>query len=120
MGHGPPTALTLTATGRSPKVVAAPADRPVRARQPPIVGSPEQVADQLIAWMNVDGFSLPARWFRNVWRVSFDLVLPILQERGAYRRDYTSRTYRQKLFGRGDRLPDEHPATTARWIEYGM
>jgi hypothetical protein len=31
------------------------------SRQPPIVGSPEQVADQLIAWVNeadVDGFNL--------------------------------------------------------------
>ena len=45
-----------------------------------------------------------------------DLVLPLLQERGAYKREYTSGTYRQKLFGCGDRLPDEHPAAAARWI----
>jgi long-chain alkane monooxygenase len=44
-----------------------------------------------------------------------DLVLPILQERGAYKRDYAPGTYRQKLFGCGDRLPDEHPAAVARW-----
>ena len=35
------------------------------SRQPPIVGSPEQVADQLIAWVNeadVDGFNLSRAW----------------------------------------------------------
>ncbi|HKM73643.1 MAG TPA: hypothetical protein VJX94_26860, partial [Stellaceae bacterium] len=42
-----------------------------------------------------------------------------LQERGAYKRDYAPGTYRQKLFGCGDRLPDEHPAAAARWIELG-
>jgi len=46
-------------------------------------------------------------------------VVPILQERGAYKRDYALGTYRQKLFGCGDRLPDEHPAVAARWTESG-
>jgi len=44
------------------------------SRQPPIVGSAEQVADQLIAWVmesDVDGFqSLPHRCPRVFWRVS--------------------------------------------------
>jgi hypothetical protein len=44
-----------------------------------------------------------------------ELVLPVLQERGNYKRDYAPGTYRQKLFGRGDRLPDGHPAALARW-----
>jgi len=44
-----------------------------------------------------------------------DLVVPILQECGAYKREYAPGTYRQKLFGRGDRLPDGHPAASARW-----
>ena len=44
-----------------------------------------------------------------------DLVLPVLQERGAYKREYAPGTYRQKLFGHGDRLPSEHPAAAARW-----
>jgi hypothetical protein len=48
-----------------------------------------------------------------------ELVLPILQERGAYKRDYAPGTYRQKLFDRGDRLPDEHPAALARWSGLG-
>jgi hypothetical protein len=54
-----------------------------------------------------------------VFESFIDLVLPILQERAAYKRDYTPGTYRQKLFGCGDRLPDEHPAAIARWTELG-
>src|SRR6516165_2743763 len=88
------------------------------SRQPPIVGSPEQVADQLIGWVNeadVDGFNLSRTVVPECLESFIDLVLPILQERGAYKRDYASGSYRQKLFGYGDRLPDGHPAAAARW-----
>jgi hypothetical protein len=43
------------------------------------------------------------------------LVVPVLQERGVYKSCYESGTYRRKLFGLGDRLPDTHPAAAARW-----
>jgi long-chain alkane monooxygenase len=92
------------------------------SRQPPIVGSPEQVADQLIAWVNeadVDGFNLSRTVVPECLERFIELVLPILQERGAYKRDYAPGTYRQKLFDRGDRLPDEHPAALARWSGLG-
>jgi long-chain alkane monooxygenase len=92
------------------------------SRQPPIVGSPELVADQLIAWVNeadVDGFNLSRTVVPECLESFIDLVLPILQERGAYKCDYAPGTYRQKLFGCGDRLPDDHPAAAARWIESG-
>lgn len=88
------------------------------SRQPPIVGSPEQVADQLIAWVSeadVDGFNLSRTVVPECLESFIDLVLPILQERGVYKRDYAPGTYRQKLFGCGDLLPDEHPAAAARW-----
>jgi long-chain alkane monooxygenase len=91
------------------------------SRQPPIVGSPEQVADQLIAWVeeaHVDGFNLSRTVVPECLESFIDLVVPILQERGAYKRGYAPGTYRQKLFGSGDRLPDMHPAA-ARWIEPG-
>ena len=90
------------------------------SRQPPIVGSPEQVADQLIAWVreaDVDGFNLSRTVVPECLASFIDLVVPILQERGAYKRGYAPGTYRQKLFGYGDRLPDEHPAAAARWSE---
>ncbi len=68
---------------------------------------------------DVDGFNLSRTVVPECLESFIDLVLPILQERGAYKRDYTSGTYRQKLFGWGDRLPDQHPAAAARWIERG-
>jgi hypothetical protein len=86
------------------------------SRQPPIVGSPEQVADQLIASVeeaDVDGFNLSRTVVPECLESFIDLVVPILQERGAYKRGYAPGTYRQKLFGKGDRLPDMHPAAAA-------
>ena len=44
-----------------------------------------------------------------------DLVVPVLQERGVYKTAYAPGTYRQKLFGAGDRLPEGHPAAALRW-----
>ena len=43
-----------------------------------------------------------------------DLVVPILQERGLYKRDYAPGTLREKLFGADARLPDNHPAASYR------
>ena len=43
-----------------------------------------------------------------------DLVVPILQERGAYKRDYRPGTLREKLFGHSRLLPPSHPATAHR------
>ena len=37
-----------------------------------------------------------------------EYVVPELQALGAYPVDYDEGTLRQKLFGRGDRLPDTH------------
>nr|BFE70441.1 hypothetical protein GCM10020092_037420 [Actinoplanes digitatis] len=43
-----------------------------------------------------------------------DHVIPVLRERGLARREYVEGTLRHKLFGRGDRLPDTHPAARYR------
>jgi alkanesulfonate monooxygenase SsuD/methylene tetrahydromethanopterin reductase-like flavin-dependent oxidoreductase (luciferase family) len=88
------------------------------SRQPPIVGTPEQVADELIAWMtegDVDGFNLARTVVPECLEAFIDLVVPVLQERGVYKREYAAGSYRQKLFGRGDRLPATHPAADTRW-----
>ncbi len=88
------------------------------SRQPPIVGSPEQVADELVAWVeegDVDGFNLARSVIPDCIEDVVDLVVPVLQERGVYKREYAAGTYRQKLFGLGDRLPPGHPAAAARW-----
>ena len=88
------------------------------SRQPPIVGSPEQVADGLMAWVekgDVDGFNLSRTVMPECLETFIELVIPVLQERGVFKTGYAPGTYRQKLFGRGDRLPDGHPAATERW-----
>ena len=38
------------------------------------------------------------------------LVVPILLERGVFKRGYAPGTYREKLFGAGPRLVPPHPA----------
>jgi hypothetical protein len=104
-------------------------DRPVRvgdlatlsrigARSPFVVGSPQDVADELIAWADetdIDGFNL----FRLVAPESLnafvDLVVPELQSRGVYKTDYRDGTLREKLFpGRSPLLHDTHPGAGYR------
>ncbi|MDB5872083.1 MAG: flavin-dependent oxidoreductase [Ramlibacter sp.] len=86
------------------------------SRQAPWVGSAEKIAETLIAWSNeagVDGFNLS----RTVVPECFDdfiaLVVPQLQERGAYKTRYAPGTLRGKLFGH-DRLPATHPVAQYR------
>lgn len=43
-----------------------------------------------------------------------DLVVPILQERGVYKRDYRPGTLREKLFAGAPLLPPSHPAAAHR------
>jgi hypothetical protein len=43
-----------------------------------------------------------------------DLVVPILQECGAYKRDYLPGTLREKLFGRSRLLSPGHPVGAYR------
>lgn len=88
------------------------------SRQPPIVGSPEQVADAMVRWMedgDVDGFNLSRTVMPECLETFIDLVVPVLQERGVYKTVYEPGTYRHKLFGAGNRLPGAHPAAAARW-----
>ena len=42
-------------------------------------------------------------------------LVPELQRRGRYKRDYAEGTLRHKLFGRGARLHLPHPAVGHRW-----
>ena len=87
------------------------------SRQPPIVGSPEQVADALQLWMveaDVDGFNLSRTVMPECLEAFIDLVVPALQERGLYKTGYTPGTYREKLFGNGAVLTAPHPAAVFR------
>jgi alkanesulfonate monooxygenase SsuD/methylene tetrahydromethanopterin reductase-like flavin-dependent oxidoreductase (luciferase family) len=87
------------------------------SRQTPWVGSAESMADTLISWSeqaDVDGFNLS----RTVVPECFDdfiaLVIPILQERGAFKTAYAPGTLRRKLFGQ-DRLPASHAVAPYRF-----
>lgn len=86
------------------------------SRQAPWVGSAEEVADTLIGWSEetgVAGFNLS----RTVAPESIDdvvnLLIPVLQEKGAYKTSYADGTYRDKLFGHA-RLPSTHSAAQYR------
>jgi FMN-dependent oxidoreductase (nitrilotriacetate monooxygenase family) len=88
------------------------------SRQPPIVGDPAQVADALRSWMetaDVDGFNLSRTVMPEGLEAFIELVIPVLQERGLYKTGYAPGTYREKLFGAGPRLPEDHAAARHRW-----
>ena len=82
------------------------------SRQAPIVGSPDQVADEMIAWTreaDVDGFILSRTVTPECFEDFVELVVPALQRRGAYKEAYVPGTLREKLFGQGPRLSTRHP-----------
>jgi len=82
-----------------------------------IVGSAVTVADRLQEWMtetDIDGFNLAYTVLPECFEDFVNLVVPELQNRGIYKTDYKEGTMRQKLFGRGDRLPATHPADLVR------
>jgi FMN-dependent oxidoreductase (nitrilotriacetate monooxygenase family) len=82
-------------------------------RGPVIVGSPQQVADELEQWIDatgIDGFNLTYALAHETLERVVDLVVPELQRRGRYAAAYAPGTLRHKLFGRGPRLPADHAA----------
>ena len=87
-------------------------------RQKPIVGGPQTIAEELISWTDeadVDGFVLACTVTPECFEDFVDLVVPALQERGAYKTSYSPGTLREKLFaGQTALLPDRHPASMRR------
>jgi alkanesulfonate monooxygenase len=85
-----------------------------------MVGSPKQVADKLIAWVeetDVDGFNLAYAVTPETFADFVDLVVPELQKRGRYKLDYAPGTLREKLYGLGRaRLGGDHPAASFRGV----
>jgi long-chain alkane monooxygenase len=84
-----------------------------------IVGDPVQVADALESWVNeagIDGFNLTRTVTPESYEDFIDLVIPELQARGVYKTAYADGTLREKLFGGGPRLPDEHAGASFRAI----
>ncbi|MDU6139089.1 LLM class flavin-dependent oxidoreductase, partial [Bradyrhizobium sp.] len=71
---------------------------------PLLVGGPQTVADELQAWVeetDVDGFNLAYAVTHETFTDVVELLVPELQKRGAYKRDYTAGTLREKLFNQG-------------------
>jgi FMN-dependent oxidoreductase (nitrilotriacetate monooxygenase family) len=87
------------------------------SRQPPIIGSVDEVAEELIAWMDqadVDGFNLSRTITPECLEDVVRLLVPALQERRRYKRGYAPGSYREKLFGAGPLLAAPHPAAAHR------
>ncbi|CAM4142411.1 LLM class flavin-dependent oxidoreductase [Bordetella tumbae] len=62
-----------------------------------VIGTPEQVADTIETWFlqrAADGFNLNADVFPSGLEAVVDHVIPILQRRGLFRRDYEGTTLR--------------------------
>ncbi|MBJ6362440.1 LLM class flavin-dependent oxidoreductase [Paenibacillus sp. GCM10012307] len=78
------------------------------------VGTPEQVADQMEQWIDqtgLDGFNLMQVISPGTLQDFVELVVPELQRRGIYRKEYETATLRQQVFGgTSGRLPEDHPA----------
>lgn len=84
---------------------------------PVIVGSGEEVADELIRFQDegdVDGFNLAYAITPGTFEDIVDYVVPELQKRGRYKTSYTDGSLRHKLHGHGDRLPDTHIGASFR------
>lgn len=83
-----------------------------------IVGSPEQVCDTLLQWRNeadIDGFNLVRTVEPDNLQNFIDLVIPRLQERGAFKTAYNQGTMREQLFpDNGPRLSAKHYGTRFR------
>jgi FMN-dependent oxidoreductase (nitrilotriacetate monooxygenase family) len=83
-----------------------------------LIGSPEQVADELESWIaetGLDGFNLTRIVTPESYEDFIDLVIPELQRRGSYKTAYGNGTLREKLFpDTGARLPEQHAGAQYR------
>lgn len=79
-----------------------------------VVGTPEQIADELEAMANIgdaDGFNIIQAASPVTFEDFIEHVIPVLQERGSYRTEYEASTLRENLFGKGKvRIPESHHA----------
>jgi alkanesulfonate monooxygenase SsuD/methylene tetrahydromethanopterin reductase-like flavin-dependent oxidoreductase (luciferase family) len=82
-----------------------------------VAGSPTTVADYMLATAeeaDVDGYNLAFAVMPETFADIADLLVPELQRRGAYKTAYRPGTLREKLFGKGARLPANHHGGTFR------
>ncbi|MDH1508219.1 LLM class flavin-dependent oxidoreductase [Pseudomonas mosselii] len=83
-----------------------------------LVGDAEQVAEQLIAWIDetgLDGFNLTRTVTPESYEDFIELVVPALQHRRRYKTAYAEGTLREKLFASSQpHLPAGHPGARYR------
>lgn len=112
-----------TLGGATGQVLASASDRSVsfehflrEAANRHVVGTPEQVADEIDAWQDagIDGINLQYLSSPGSFADFIDHVRPVLVERGTMRADYTEGTTREKVMGDGPYLPERHPARRLR------
>ncbi|KCY50071.1 LLM class flavin-dependent oxidoreductase [Acinetobacter nosocomialis] len=78
---------------------------------PVLVGSAETVSDALQQWVedtDVDGFNLAYILAHQTFAEVVEFIVPELQKRGVYQNSYAQGTLREKLFGAGPYLPENH------------
>lgn len=84
---------------------------------PVLVGGPERIADELEAWADeadLDGFNIAYVVMPQTFEDVVEYVVPEMQRRGLFKRDYEPGVYREKLFGQGPLLGERHPAAGFR------
>ena len=65
-----------------------------------LIGTPEEIVDELERWMNegaADGFNLMPPTLPGSLEDFVDLVIPEMQKRGIFRKDYNGETFREML-----------------------
>ncbi|GGK91905.1 LLM class flavin-dependent oxidoreductase [Nocardia jinanensis] len=87
----------------------------LRSRYGRVVGTPEQIADQLEVWRaaGIDGVGVTNATIPGSYDEFIDHVLPVLRTRGPAKTEYAVGTSHRKATGR-DRLPESHPAAAYR------
>ncbi|HGH3635387.1 TPA: LLM class flavin-dependent oxidoreductase [Acinetobacter baumannii] len=78
---------------------------------PVLVGSAETVSDALQQWVedtDVDGFNLAYILAHQTFADVVEFIVPELQKRAVYQTSYAQGTLREKLFGAGPYLPENH------------
>jgi FMN-dependent oxidoreductase (nitrilotriacetate monooxygenase family) len=82
-----------------------------------VVGTPEQIADEIDAWQDagIDGLNLQYLVSPGSFEDFVEHVRPLLVERGTMRAEYgPGATVREKVTGEGPYLPERHPARRIR------
>lgn len=83
-----------------------------------LVGNPVEIADSIqfqIEQTGIDGYNLAHLITPGSIEEFIHFVVPELQKRGIYKKEYEKGTLREKLFGTGKKLlPDDHTGAKYR------